>query len=133
MPQWTSAVPTALSSHVESWNDGQLATSAPRAAPHVLRAGVSFGGVQSCLSISRQQNSLALHFVLPGLVGVSVSWSHPCFSLLYRASVKNQLVLTSDMSPGAASMTSGEQPVKRAVTGDTAGHTDGKNSKPKPM
>lgn len=54
-------------------------------------------------------------------------------SQLYRASVKNQLVLTYDMSPGAVSMTSGEQPVKRAVTGETAGQTDGKNSKPKPM
>lgn len=47
--------------------------------------------------------------------------------------MKNQLVLTYDMSPGAVSMTSGGQPVKRAVTGETAGQTDGKNSKPKPM
>lgn len=44
------------------------------------------------------------------------------------------------MNPGAVSMTSGEEPGKRAVTGETAGqHTDGKGysltlkSKAKPM
>lgn len=41
--------------------------------------------------------------------------------------MKDQLILTHDMNPGAVSMTSGEQPVKRAAAGEAAGqHTDGR-------